>query len=225
MTATALTRDLVRERQAAYHALARRDDGLARIVMGCGTPDPFTWGVLEDAAGGDPFAELALHVVSQQISTAAALTIFGRLRETLGGTVAPDAIVAAEVSDLRGAGLSGAKAASLRDLAGRVLDGRLSFSRLARSSDAAAQSELEEIRGVGPWSAQMFLLHSLRRPDVLPAADIGLLRGAQRAFALPQRPTPDELAARAERWRPFRSYAAALLWAHGSKTPPPRSTS
>jgi DNA-3-methyladenine glycosylase II len=216
MTSTVETPDRAREREDAYDALARRDDALARLVAQDGRPDPFFWGVLEEAAGGDAFAELALHIVSQQISTAAALTIFARLRDTLGGTVDPTPIIAATVDDLRAAGLSGAKARSIRDLAERVLDGRLSFDRLAASDDATAQAELEEVRGVGPWSAQMFLLHNLRRPDILPAADIGLLRAAQSAFALARRPTADELSTRAERWRPFRSYAAALLWAHGT---------
>ena len=107
--------------------------------------------------------------------------------------------------------LSAAKAKSLRDLAERVADGRLSFERLARSDDAAAEAELAAVRGDSPWSAQMFLLHHLRRPDVFPASDVGLLRAAQAAFALPERPTAAELAERAEPWRPFRSYAAALL--------------
>ncbi|MBV8989653.1 MAG: DNA-3-methyladenine glycosylase 2 family protein, partial [Solirubrobacterales bacterium] len=136
-----------------------------------------------------------------------------------GGTIAAAPTIAASASDLRAVGLSGAKARSLLDLAARVLDGRLSFERLGRSDDAAAQAELERVRGVGPWSAQMFLLHSLRRPDVLPAADVGLRRAAQSAFGLPQRPKAPELAARAELWRPFRSYAAALLWAHGTRHP------
>lgn len=224
MTATAATRDLVQERQVAYQSLAKRDAGLTRLVMGCGTPDPFSWGLLEDAAGGDAFAELALHIVSQQISTAAALTIFGRVRDALGGAVAPEPVLALSGDDLRAAGLSGAKAASLRDLAERVLDGRLSFARLAGSDDATAQAELEAVRGVGSWSAQMFLLHSLGRPDVFPAADAGLLRAAQAAFGLDRRPTADELAARAERWRPFRSYAAALLWANSVRAPIQRSS-
>jgi DNA-3-methyladenine glycosylase II len=223
MAASAPTADREQTRRDAYDALARRDDALARLIAGSGAPDPFSWGVLDDAAGGDAFAELALHIVSQQISTAAALTIFARLRDTLGGTVGPAPLVSAAVDDLRAAGLSGAKARSLRDLAERVRDGRLSFDRLAAGDDATAQAELEEVRGVGPWSAQMFLLHHLRRPDVFPAADVGLLRAAQSAFALPQRPTADELAARAERWRPFRSYAAALLWAHGNDVPTTRS--
>ncbi|HEX8103152.1 MAG TPA: hypothetical protein VF533_11090, partial [Solirubrobacteraceae bacterium] len=104
---------------------------------------------------------------------------------------------------------------SLHDLAERVLDGRLDFDRLAAADDAAAQEELERVVGVGPWSAQMFLLHHLRRTDVFPAADLGLRRGAQRAFALAERPSAADLEARAQAWRPLRSYAAALLWAHG----------
>jgi 3-methyladenine DNA glycosylase/8-oxoguanine DNA glycosylase len=223
MTAIARTTDGEQARRDAYDALARRDDALARLVDRHGAPDPFSWGILDEEAGGDAFAELALHIVSQQISTAAARTIFARLRETLGGTVGPAPIVAASVEDLRAAGLSGAKARSLRDLAERVLDGRLSFERLAASDDATALAELDAVRGVGPWSAQMFLLHALRRPDVFPAADVGLQRAAQSAFALARRPTEDELAERAERWRPFRSYAAALLWAHGTDRPATRS--
>jgi DNA-3-methyladenine glycosylase II len=172
--------------------------------------------VLDDLAGGDAFTELALHIVSQQISTTAALTIFSRLRAALQQEVTPERIVAAGDDALRAAGLSGAKARSLRDLSERVLDGRLSFERIAGGDDAAAQAELEEVRGVGPWSAQMFLLHHLRRPDVFPAADIGLLRGAQSAFTPERRPTALELAQRADRWRPFRSYAAALLWAESA---------
>jgi len=219
MTAATAVPDPVHERQTAYAALATRDDGLAQLIHRYGTPDPFSWDLLEDAAGNDAFAELALHIVSQQISTAAALTIFRRLRDMLSGTIQAAAIVARSADELRAAGLSRAKAQSLRDLGERVSDGRLSFQRLARSDDATAQAELEEVRGVGPWSAQMFLLHSLRRPDVFPAADIGLLRAAQSAFGLPQRPTAPELARRAERWRPYRAYACALLWAHGADNP------
>jgi DNA-3-methyladenine glycosylase II len=204
-----------RAREAAYDELARRDGALAALIARHGRPDPFSWGLLDEAVGDDPFAELALHVVSQQISTRAALTIFGRLRDRLGGSVDPRAVAAATEDELRAAGLSGAKARSLRDLAERVLDGRLSFDRLASSDDAAALAELDAVRGIGPWSAQMFMLHRLRRPDVFPVADVGLQRGAQAAFALPRRPTAAELAERSEAWRPLRSYAAALLWRHG----------
>jgi len=219
MTATATRPAGVQDAPLAYAALAERDAALAGLIARHGTPDPFDWGALEDAAGADAFAELVLHIVSQQISTAAALAIFARLRDTLGGRVNAAQTIATSPSDLRAVGLSGAKARALLDLAARVLDGHLSFQRLARSSDTTAQAELERVHGVGPWSAQMFLLHGLRRPDVFPAADVGLLRAAQSAFGLPRRPTAAELAARAELWHPFRSYAAALLWAHGTQHP------
>ena len=197
-----------------YGALGESDAELAALIVEHGRPDPFTWASLEEAAGGKPFPELALHIVSQQLSTAAALTIYGRVTALAGSPLEPAELLAAPVEALRAAGLSGAKSASLRDLAERVLDGRLSFERLADLDDAAAQAELQAVRGIGPWSAQMFLLHYYRRPDMFPAADIGLQRGAQAAFGLAERPSADELTARAERWRPYRSYAAALLWAN-----------
>jgi DNA-3-methyladenine glycosylase II len=203
-------------RQLAYSVLAQSDAAMAGLIAEHGQPDPFSWEVLDDAAGSDAFAELVLHIVSQQISTRAALTIYARLRARLEGTVDPSGVLAIGPDGLREVGLSGARARSLSDLAERVLDGRLDFDRLARSDDVAAQAELESVRGIGPWSAQMFLLHRLRRPDIFPAADVGLLRAAQSAFALASRPTAAELAQRAEHWRPFRSYAAALLWAHGA---------
>jgi len=199
----------------AYTTLAARDPALAALIDRVGRPDPFSWGVLEDAAGSDPFAELALHIVSQQISTAAALTIFRRLADATGAGITPTAVMATAPEVLRAAGLSGAKARALHDLAARVLDGRVDFARMSGSDDDAAMAELESVRGVGPWSAEMFLLHHLRRPDVFPAADVGLLRAAQSAFGLSRRPTAPELGARADGWRPYRSYAAALLWAHG----------
>jgi DNA-3-methyladenine glycosylase II len=171
---------------------------------------------LDAAAGGGAFAELVLHIVSQQLSTQSALKIYDRVRVAAGGTIKPAGILELPAEELRATGLSGAKTGSIRDLAGRVLDGRLGFDRLAVSADLTAQAELEAVRGVGPWTAQIFLLHHLRRPDIFPADDVGLLRGAQLAFALPVRPAADVLLLRAEPWRPFRSYGAALLWAHSS---------
>jgi DNA-3-methyladenine glycosylase II len=198
-----------------YDELSHLDGAFARLIDEHGRPDPFSWGELDDAVGDDPFAELVLHIISQQISTVAALTIYGRVRGLSRDGVTPTAIVSLPDAELRSAGLSAAKARSLRDLAERVLDGRVSFERLSESDDSSAEAELDAVRGVGPWSAQMFLLHHLKRPDIFPAADIGLLRGAQAAFGLPARPTPQELGERAESWRPYRSYAAALLWRAG----------
>jgi DNA-3-methyladenine glycosylase II len=200
-------------RPKAYDVLAGRDPALAALIGRHGRPDPFSWKVLQAAAGSDPLAELALHIVSQQISTTAALTIYGRLVALVGGALDAERLAATAPEDLKPAGLSGAKARALHDLGERIVDGRLDFGRLARSDDEAALAELEAVRGVGPWSAQMFLLHHERRPDIFPAADLGLQRGAQAAFALDARPTAADLELRAEPWRPYRSYAAALLWA------------
>jgi 3-methyladenine DNA glycosylase/8-oxoguanine DNA glycosylase len=201
-------------RLRAYRELERRDAGLARLIVRHGRLDPYSWTALDAAPGGDAFAELALHIVGQQLSTQSALKIYDRLRLAAGGEINPGRVLDLPADELRATGMSGAKASSLRDLAGRVLDGRLSFDRVAHNDDASAQAELEAVRGVGPWTAQMFLLHHLRRPDIFPADDVGLLRGAQSAFDLPERPAASELSLRAEPWRPFRSYAAALLWAH-----------
>jgi DNA-3-methyladenine glycosylase II len=206
------------ERDRAYEALARTDETLGRLVAEHGRPDPFSWTLLDELAGQDAFAELAWHISGQQISTVAALAIYRRLLAAAGDTIDPQAIVAMTPEELRAAGLSGAKIRSLRDLAERVLDGRLDFDAVARSDDDAAQAQLQAVRGVGPWTAQLFLLHHLHRADVFPAADIGLQRGAQAAYALPERPTTVELAHRAESWRPWRSYAAALLWTSARPT-------
>lgn len=202
------------ERDIAYRALARRDDALARLIARDGQPDPFHWDKIDDRVDGDSFSELALHIISQQLSTTAALAIYDRVQTLLAGRVAPRTMIAAAIDDLRAAGLSGAKARSLQDLAGRIVDGRLDLESLATADDATVATELQAVLGIGPWSAQMFLLHHYRRPDIMPSADVGLLRSAQSAFVLPERPSPQWLETRAQPWRPFRSYAAALLWAH-----------
>jgi DNA-3-methyladenine glycosylase II len=211
------------ERDDAYRALARREEALARLIARHGQPDPFHWDVLDDRVGGDAFSELALHIISQQLSTTAAVAIYARVQTLLDGNVAPRAMIAAPTQALRAAGLSGAKAHSLQDLAGRILDGRLSLESLATADDATVQTALQAVFGIGPWSAQMFLLHHYRRPDIMPTADVGLLRSAQSAFALPERPSPQWLETRSRPWRPVRSYAAAVLWAHDRETGPTRA--
>jgi DNA-3-methyladenine glycosylase II len=179
--------------------------------------------VLEAATGQDAFAELALHIVSQQISTAAALTIFGRLRSTLHGTVAPAPIVGVSIDELRAAGLSvrrqGPCATSPN--ASSTAACRSSGSPSATTPPRRPSSNRCAASGRGRRRCSCCTTSGAR--DVLPAVDVGLLRAAQSAFALAQRPTADELAERAERWRPFRSYAAALLWAHCTEHPTTRS--
>ncbi len=195
--------------------LARRDDTLPRLLAHHGRPDPFSWDLLDNTVGGAAFPELVLHIVSQQLSTVAALTIYSRVQTLLGGAVEPERAISTPVEELREAGLSGAKARSLHDLARRIIDGRLDLEALATADDEAAEAALLAVLGIGPWSAQMFLLHYYRRPDIMPAADVGLLRAAQSAFSFEARPTAEDLCRRAQEWRPYRSYGAALLWAHG----------
>jgi DNA-3-methyladenine glycosylase II len=159
-----------------------------------------------------PFEAIARAVVGQQIAVAAASAIFGRLQTLIGDR--DPAVVVAEASDaeLRAVGLSGAKAASLRDLAARTLDGRLELDRLDELTDDEARTQLTAVRGIGSWTADMFLLVQLGRPDVLPAGDLGIRHAVQAVYALDRVPTENEVRGVGERWRPNRSLATAYLY-------------
>lgn len=156
---------------------------------------------------------MALHIVGQQISIAAALTIFARVTTAAGGSVTPHSLLALAADDLRACGLSRAKAAYLHDLAQRQSDGTIDLEHMDDADDATALADLTAVHGVGLWSAQMFLIHQLERPDVLPAGDIGIRRAIQNAWHLTDTPSVDETRRRATAWAPHRTYAAALLWA------------
>ena len=196
----------------AYASLARRDPVMLELMARVGKPDPFAWDG-SDFAGADLFSGLALHIVGQQISIPAALTIFGRLGDATGARP-PSAAGIAELdqAQLRGVGLSGAKARALCELAVGMGVGTVDLDALRAVDDAEAIRILTSLRGVGPWSAQMFLIHQLHRADVLPAGDIGIRNAIHRAYRLPERPSESDVAARATAWAPYRSYAAALLW-------------
>jgi DNA-3-methyladenine glycosylase II len=196
----------------AYAALARRDPVMRELITKVGKPDPFAWDG-SDIAGADLFAGLALHIVGQQISIPAALTIFGRLGDAAGTRPpSPVGVAGLDLIQLRGVGLSTAKARALHELAGGIGDGSVDLVALRTVDDAEAIRVLSSLRGVGPWSAQMFLIHQLHRPDVLPAGDVGIRNAIHRAYRLPQRPSEPDVAQRAMAWTPYRSYAAALLW-------------
>ncbi len=194
-----------------YDALLAADDVLRGLAVRVGRPDPFSWPGA-DPAGDDRFVGLVLHVVGQQISTAAALAIHQRVQEA-AGRVDPAALLGLGADRLRGAGLSRAKTTSLLDLSQRVTDGVLDLRGLDRLGDDAVVSALSAVRGIGPWTAQMFLIHQLHRPDVLPAGDLGIRHAVREAFALDGLPVVEDVAALARRWSPWRTYAAALLWA------------
>lgn len=167
---------------------------------------------------------MALHIVGQQISIAAALTIFARVTAAAGGAVTPDSLLALADDDLRACGLSRAKAAYLHDLARRQADGHIDLEHMDDVDDATALVDLTAVHGVGLWSAQMFLIHQLERPDILPAGDVGIRRAIQNAWQLTDVPSIEETRRRATSWAPYRTYAAALLWASlRTHTAPPAS--
>jgi DNA-3-methyladenine glycosylase II len=153
-------------------------------------------------------------IVGQQLSVRSARAIYGRLLEFFGGrTPTPRELLAADPDTMRlAAGLSRAKTTFLRSLAEHVVSGELELDRLAELGDAEIEAELVAVKGIGPWSAQIFLLFQLERPDVLVAGDLGVRRAVERAYALDGLPSTAELTALAEPWRPYRSVACRLLW-------------
>jgi DNA-3-methyladenine glycosylase II len=130
-----------------------------------------------------------------------------------GRAPSPSELLAIDVDELRaGAGLSRAKAASLRSLAEHVLDGRLELDRFGELDDATAEAELIAVKGIGPWTAHMFLMFHLDRPDVLAAGDLGIRKAIMLAYRLPELPSPEQVTEMAESWRPWRTIACRLLW-------------
>lgn len=162
----------------------------------------------------DHYGALVRSIVGQQLSVRSARAIYGRLLEFFGGrTPTPRELLAADPDTLRTtAGLSRAKTSFLRSLAEHVVSGELELDRLAQLDDAEIEAELIAVKGIGPWSAQTFLMFQLDRPDVLAAGDLGIRRAVERAYGLDALPTISELTALAEPWRPYRSAACRVLW-------------
>jgi DNA-3-methyladenine glycosylase II len=161
----------------------------------------------------DPWAVLVRAVVGQQLSAKAAATIFGRLTEPYrNGMPTPAELLAADEKDLRAAGLSGRKVEYLRDLARHVAEGELELESLATMSDEEVIAEITAVRGFGRWTAEMFLIFHLGRPDVLPIGDLGIRRAVERAYSLDGLPDADELERIADPWRPQRTLACLYLW-------------
>jgi DNA-3-methyladenine glycosylase II len=161
----------------------------------------------------DPYEALARAIVGQQLSTKAARSIWERLLEILGGTFPPPAeLLGVDSEAIRSAGLSKAKVAFIRDLAERIDDGRLDVGALGKLSDEDVIAALTEIKGVGPWTAEMFLIFHLGRPDVLSTGDLGIRRAAQLAYGLDDLPGPHDLERIAEPWRPHRTLGCLYLW-------------
>jgi len=163
---------------------------------------------------GDHYGALIRSIVGQQLSTIAARAIYARLLEYFGGrTPRPDEIVASDPEAMRvAAGLSRAKVGFLRSLAEHVVDGELDLDRVAELPDDEVIAELVAVRGLGTWSAHMFLMFQLERPDVLAEGDLGIRRAAKIEYGLAELPAADELERIAEPWRPHRTTACMYLW-------------
>jgi 3-methyladenine DNA glycosylase/8-oxoguanine DNA glycosylase len=155
---------------------------------------------------------LAEAIVYQQLAGKAAASIHGRFVTALGGVVTPEAVLITDPGVLATCGLSGAKAGSIRDLAERVVGGEIALDRIGRLSDEDIVDHLTQVRGIGPWTAQMFLLGTLGRLDVWPTGDFGVRAGFARAWDLPEIPTPKELAVLGDPFRPYRSLVAWYCW-------------
>ena len=165
--------------------------------------------------GADPWARLVRTIIFQQLAGAAARTIQRRFYAMYGDEErAPNAheLLATSDEQFRSVGVSRQKAGYLRDLAARVDDGQLDLARLARASDDEILVQLTAVRGLGEWSAHMFLMFELCRPDVLPVGDFGVRHGIEIAYALPAHPTPTQVRAIAEAWTPYRTVASWYMW-------------
>jgi 3-methyladenine DNA glycosylase/8-oxoguanine DNA glycosylase len=160
----------------------------------------------------DRFETLANAIVSQQLAGVAADTIWRRLRAAVGPSFTPSAVRATPPDALRAAGLSAAKAASIVDLAQHVESGALDLTALGRMSDEAVTAALTQVRGIGQWTADMFMIFALRRLDIWPVGDLGVRVGFGQAFALTETPTSKQLALLGEPFRPYRSVLAWYCW-------------
>jgi DNA-3-methyladenine glycosylase II len=158
------------------------------------------------------FEALAHSITHQQLAGRAATTIWGRVRATVEGPFTADAILDVDPAALSAAGLSRAKRAAIVDLALHVSDGRVRLDRMGRRDDGDVVDELVQVRGIGPWTAEMFLMFTLHRLDVWPVGDLGVRNGWARAHGLATAPTPKELEQLGERFRPHRSVVAWYCW-------------
>jgi len=190
----------------ARRALMRRDPILAPVIRKHRTRS------LLDTPSMDPFPALVRTITSQQISTKAAATIHGRLVALMPHGVSPEAMLALTDDQLRAAGLSRQKAAYLRDLAMKVQSGDLPVHSLHELTDEDVIDAIVKVKGLGRWSAEMFLMFRLHRPDVLPVDDLGIVNAMQRLYGLRKRPKPDRMRKIADAWRPYRTVACWYLW-------------
>jgi DNA-3-methyladenine glycosylase II len=170
----------------------------------------------------DHFGALAESILYQQLAGAAAAAIHRRFVALFDGKLTPQTVLSVPEQNLRGAGLSGSKAASIRDLAAKVADGTVPLERIERLSDDDIVTRLSVVRGIGRWTAEMFLIFQLRRLDVWPVDDYGVRQGWSLAYGLKELLKPKELMAEGERFRPYRTVVAWYCWqaVHESRAKP-----
>ena len=191
----------------ARRVLARRDPVIRDLMRrhgACG---------LAQAQRADPFRALLHAIIAQQLSTKAAATIEGRFAALFAGRPTAAAIASTPDDRLRAVGISPQKLRYIRDLCARTMDGSLSLDALEVLPDDDVIIALTSVMGIGRWTADMFLMFRLHRPDVLPLGDLGIVKAVQRAYKLRLAPTPVRLTRLAENWRPYRSVACWYLWA------------
>jgi DNA-3-methyladenine glycosylase II len=202
----------------AVAALRAADPVLAKVIDEVGIDGPGDLGV---TVSNDRYGALVRSIVGQQLSTRSAQAIYGRLTDRFGGrTPTPVEVLEDDPDELRtSVGLSHAKVAYLRSLAERVVDGSLELDHLDRLPDEEVIAQLTAVKGIGPWSADMFLIFRLGRPDVLPVGDLGIRRAFMIHYGLPALPTTAEMERIAEPWRPHRTLASIYLWRSLQVTP------
>ena len=179
----------------------RKDKRMAAIMSG----------KLEWTYGRDPFEALCRAIVGQQLSVKAAATIYARFR-SLYKNLTPHAVLKTQVAKLRSVGLSNQKAAYVHDLAKRFMDGTVDPKKFKQMTDEEIRTHLIAVKGVGRWTADMFLMFTLHRPDILPTGDLGIQKAMQKVFKLKKLPTEEQMEKLATPWAPYRTIACRYLW-------------
>ena len=196
----------------AREFLRNADPVLARLIDARPEFRPRAW--MDELPALDAFGTLIFQVAGQQLSVSATRTIVSRIEQHFGGHLpSPAELLAADPHVLRASGMSTRKGETLRALAERFVDGRLSDEALSHMPDDEVEATLTEVPGIGPWTARGFLLVALDRPDVFLSGDLALRRAVQRVYGFDHPPTEEEMAELADRWRPYRSLAVSYLFA------------
>ncbi len=189
----------------ALQHLASADPSLAKVILAVGE--------CTIKVGGEPFQSLVESIIYQQLVGKAADAIYNRFINLYGGRFpSPELLLSKSDADFRSCGLSGRKTSYIKDLAMHVIEGKLVLDRLPSLTDEQVIQQLTVVRGIGRWTAEMFLIFCLGRPDILPVQDLGLRRAMQKTYSLPELPAPDAMNKIADRWRPYRSIATWYLW-------------